>query len=102
MDLPAEPTMKLLPSSPAMRVQLSLRSSDTYDSLQIFLQQTGSQEIKRLIVQSTIGSVFSRDDLPRHIACMLLELPSIAAGLSGKPVPPPPPWFRHETPVLIP
>ena len=54
--------MQLLPFSPAMRVLLSLRLPDTYP-LQIFLHQTGSQEIKILMVQSTVGTVFSGDDL---------------------------------------
>ena len=38
VDLPAESTMKLLLSSPAMRIPVSLRSPDLYDPLQIFLQ----------------------------------------------------------------
>ena len=81
----------LLSSSPAMRVLLSLRLPDTYDSLQIFLQQLGSQEIKLLMGQSTISSVFSEDDLPRHAACILLELSSTVANLSWKSVQPSPP-----------
>ena len=72
-----------------------------YNPLQIFLQQIGSQEIKPLMVQSTIGPFFSGDDLPRHAACILLELPSIASGLLQKPVPPPLPWFRHDASVLF-
>ena len=91
VDLPAEPTMDLLPSSSATRVTLSLRSRDTYDPLDIFLQQAGSQEIKFLIVQSTIVSVFSGDDLHRHAACIFLELPLTADSLSRSPVPPIPP-----------
>ena len=46
MNLPAEPIMELLSSLLAMRVLLSPRSADIYDHLHIFLQQTGSQEIK--------------------------------------------------------
>ena len=80
--------MELLTSSPAMRVLLSVRSPDTYDSLQIFLEQTGSQEIKPLMMQNTIDPVFSRDDLSPRVVCILLELPSITAGLSRKAVPP--------------
>ena len=53
VDSPAEATMGLL----------SLSSPDTYDLLQIFPQQTGSQEIKTLMVQSTTGPFLSRDDL---------------------------------------
>jgi len=64
IDLPSEPTMELLLSSPAMRVSLSLRLHDTYDHLHIFLRQTCSQKIKLFMVQSTIGSVFSGDHLP--------------------------------------
>ena len=89
VDLLAEPTMELLSSSPVMRVLLFLRSVDIYDLLQIFLQ-TSSQEIKILMVQSTIGLVFSGDDLSRRAACILLKLPSIAVGLSRKLVLPPP------------
>ena len=79
--LPAESTMELLSSSSAMRVLLSLRSTDTYDPLQIFLQQTGSQEIKPLMVQGIIDSVFIGDDLSWHAARIFLELPLIAVGL---------------------
>ena len=78
VDFLAEPTMKL--SSLAMRVLLSLRSLDVYDLLQIFLEVTCSQEIRFLMVQSTIDPVFSKDDLPQHTTCVLFEIPSIAAG----------------------
>jgi len=37
VGLPTETVMKLSPSSPAMRVPLSLRPPDVYDPLQIFL-----------------------------------------------------------------
>jgi len=40
VDLPAEFTMELLMSSPAMRIPMSLRSPDLYDPLQIFLHDT--------------------------------------------------------------
>ena len=56
--------MELLPCSPAMRVPLSLRLLDIYNSLQIFLQQSVSHEIKLFIVQSAIGPVFRGADLP--------------------------------------
>ena len=36
VELPAEPAMELSPSSPAMRVPLSLRSPDVYHPLQNF------------------------------------------------------------------
>ena len=81
VDLYVKPTIELLPSSPAMRALLSLRLPDIYNPLQIFLQQICSQKIK-LLMQSTIGPVFGGDDLSRHAAYILLELPSIAASLS--------------------
>ena len=40
IDLPAEPTMKLVPSLTAIRALLFLRSLDLYNPLQIFLQET--------------------------------------------------------------
>jgi len=91
--------MKL--SSSAMRILLSLRSPDVYDLLQIFLEATGSQEVGFLMVQSIIGPVFSWDDLPRHVACVLFEVPSTATGWSRKSVSPPPPWYNHDASVLI-
>ena len=48
VDLPTKPTMKLVPSLAAMRASLLLRSPDLYDPLQIFLQETSSQEISAL------------------------------------------------------
>ena len=42
------------------------------------------------MVQNIISPVFSEDDLPWHVAYILLELPLIAAGLLRKPVSPPP------------
>jgi len=59
MKLLVEPTMELVPSLTA----IPLRSPDIYDSLQIFLQKTGSQEISLLMVQSAVRSVFIMDDL---------------------------------------
>ena len=82
VDLSAEPTIELLPFSPAMRVPLSLRLPDTYHPLQIFQQQTESQENTFLMMQSTISPVFIGDDLPRHTVCILLKLPLTAIGLS--------------------
>jgi len=46
LNLPAEFTMEILPSSPAMRIPVSLRLPDLYDPLQIFLQETESHEIR--------------------------------------------------------
>ena len=40
VDFPTESTMELLMSSSAMRILVSLRSSNLYDLLQIFLQDT--------------------------------------------------------------
>ena len=61
--------MELVPSSSAvLRVPLPLRLPDVYDPLQILLKATCSQEFRLLILQSTIGSVFSEKDLPRHVA----------------------------------
>jgi len=79
-DLPAELIMELVPHSPAVMVPLPLRSADVYDPLQNLLKATGSQEFKFLMVQSTICPVFSREDLPRHVACVLFEIPSTAVG----------------------
>ena len=52
------------------------------------------------MVQSTIGSVFSEDDLLRHVAYILLELPLNAADLSQKLVPAPS-WFRYDTMMSV-
>jgi len=43
------------------------------------------------MVQSTIGLVFSGKDLPRHVTCVLFEMPSTADGWLRKQVSPPPP-----------
>jgi len=101
-NLPAKLAMELASSTPAVRVPVSLRSSDAYDLLQILLEATSSQKFGFLVVQSTIAPVFIRKDLPRHVACVLFEAPSTAAGWSRKSVSPPPPWFSHDTSMLIP
>jgi len=98
VDLPAEYTIELMPSLAVMRASLSLRSSDIYDLLRLFLQQ----KIGLLIVQSTIGPVFSRDNLSRHVTCVLFEVPLTTTGWSRKSVPPLLLWFSHDTSVLIP
>jgi len=85
--------MKLLLSSPVMRVLLFLRLSDVYDPLQIFVHETGTHEITMLMVLRTIDPVFRGDDLSRHDAYILLKLPLIMAGWSRKSVSPPPPWL---------
>ena len=67
VDFLAEPIMELLPSSPAMRIPLSLRPPDMHDMLQIFLNEAGSQEFGVVVC----GSVFSRVDLScfLHLSC---------------------------------
>ena len=45
---------------------------------------------------------FIGDDLPWYTTCILFELPSIAADLSRKLIPPPPLWFSHNASALIP
>jgi len=100
-DLSAELAMKLVSFTPAVRVPVSLRFPDAYNPLQILLEATGSQEYEFLVVQNTIGPVFSREDLPRHVACVLFEVPSTVAGWSRKPVSPPPPWLSRDVSVLI-
>ena len=81
-----------------MRVPLSLRPPDMYDSLRIFLNEVSSQEFGVLIC----GSVFSEADLSCFAAFILLELPLTAADLSYKPVLPPPPWLRHNASLSLP
>jgi len=98
VNLPTELTMKLLLSLPAQRVLLSLRPPDVYDLLQIFLNDAVSQKFGVLIY----GSIFSGTNLSCFDAYILLELPLIVTGWLRKSVPPPPPWFRHDTSVLIP
>jgi len=102
VDLPTELVMELVSSTPAVRISVSLGSPDAYDPLQILLEATGSQEFRFLMVQSTIGLVFSGEDLPRYIAGVLFEIPSTVAGCSRKHVPPPQPWFSHDASALIP
>jgi len=97
VDLLAEPIMELLSSSLTMRVTLSLRPPDVYDPLQIFLHMAGSQEFGILVR----GSVYNGADFSYFSAFILLELPSTASDLSRKPVPPPPPWPRHDASVLL-
>ena len=86
VDFSVEPTLELVPPLTVMRVSFFLRSPDVYDSLKNFLQETDSKEIGALVY----GLVSSEAKLPCYIACILFELPSIAAGLSWKPVSPPP------------
>ena len=76
VDLPAEPTMDLVPSLTTMRASLFLRLSDVYDPLQVFLQETCSHEINLLMVQSAVRSVFIIDDLHLSATYDWLDLPS--------------------------
>jgi len=62
---------------------IPLKSPDIYDPLQIFLQETESQEISLLMVQSTIHSVFIMDDLHLSATYDWLDLSSVTANLSG-------------------
>ena len=69
-DLPAElTTLELVPSLVVMRASVFLKSSDVYDSLQIFLQELVSQEINI----SLYGLDVSGAELTCHAACILLE-----------------------------
>jgi len=47
-----------------------------------------------------IKSTSSMNDSPMVAACVLLELSSLVAGSSRKPVPPPP-WFCCDSLVLV-
>jgi len=69
--------MELVSSTPAVRVL-----PDAYDPLQILLEVTGLQVFGFLIMQNTIDPVFIRNDLPRHAACALFEIPLTTAGWS--------------------
>ena len=90
--------MKLLSSSLAIRVSLSLRLPDVYAPLRIFLNEAGLQEFGIVVC----GSVFNGADLSCFAAFILLELPPTAADLSQKPVSPPLPWLRHDASVPLP
>ena len=90
--------MELLLSLIAMMVSLSLRPIDMYNPLQIFLNEAGSQDFGILVCDS----IFSGADLSCFTAFILLKVPLTAVELSRKPVPPSPPWLRHDASVLIP
>ena len=93
--------MELISSLAVMRASLSLRSPDEYDSLQICLQETCSREIKLLMVQSVVGSVFIMDDSLLSATCDWLDLSSFILDLSQKSVSPPLPWFNYDTSMLL-
>jgi len=97
-----EPTMRSLSLSPTMIFSLSLRSPDVYDTLQIFLQEAKLQEIKQVMMQSAVSSVFIMNDSHLSATCDRIDLPSFTFSLSRKPVPPPPPpCASHDAVVLL-
>jgi len=98
VDFLAKPTIELLSFSPAVMFLLSLKSLDVYDPFQIFLQETGSQEIGALIS----GLVFSGAQLPCYVGRIFFELPSTAVVCYEMSVPPPPSWFSRDASVLLP
>ena len=90
VDLPAEPTLDLIPPLTVMRVSFFLRSSDVYDPLQICLQEPGSQKIRPIMVQSAVDSVFIVDDVPQSAISVLSKLSSFIDP-TRRPVSSPPP-----------
>ena len=88
--------MELLLFLPAMRVPLSLRPPDRYDSFQLFLHGAGSHEFGIFVC----GSIYSGADFSNFATFILLELSLTAIDLSRKPVPPPPPLLRPD--ALVP
>ena len=100
VDLPAEPTLELVPPLAGMMVSYFLRSPDAYDPLQICLQEPGSQEIMPLMLQSVVGSILIIDDVPQCAIGALIKLSSFIV-LTRRPVPPPPPWSQCDALVLL-
>ena len=98
IDFLAEPTFELVLPLAVMRVSFFLRSPDVYGTLQICLQESGSQEIRPL--KSAVGSVFIMDDMPQYTIGALIELPSFIDP-TRRPVLPPPPWSRCDALVLL-
>ena len=99
VDFPAEPTLELASHLAAMRVSFFLRSPDVNDLLQICLQEPGSQEMRSLMLQSAVSSVFIMDDVPQYAIGALIEL-QYCIDLTQKSVPPPPPWSRCDALML--
>jgi len=93
--------MELISSLAAIRASLSLRSPYKYDPVQICLQETGSQEIRLLMVQSAVGSVFIVDDSHLSATYDLLDLPSFTSDVSQKLISPPPPWFSYDVLAML-
>ena len=52
VDLLAKLGMELMTSTPTIRVSVSQKSLDLYDPLQIFLQETESQEVRLFMLRS--------------------------------------------------
>jgi len=100
-DLSAELDMELVPPTPDVRVPVTLRSPDLYDPLQIFLQETMSQEVRLFMVRSIFDSVLIQKNTPLSATCALLKLPSFIADMLLKSIPRPPTWLRHDASVLI-
>ena len=65
VDLPAETTLELVPPLSVMNVLFFLTSPDVYDPLRICLQEPDSQEIRPLMVQSAVDSIFIMNDVPQ-------------------------------------
>jgi len=51
---------------------------------------------------SGISFVFSRDDVPLSAIDALIELLSFITNPIWRPAPSPPPWSRHNIPVMLP
>jgi len=79
--------MKLVSSLAGLGTSLLLRSPDEYDPLQIYQQETCSQKIRLLMMQSAISSVFIMDDSYLSASCDWLDLPSFTSDLSREPIP---------------
>jgi len=77
-----------------------LRSPDAYDLLQICLQELGSLEIKPLMVQNAVSSVFIMDDVPQSVIGTLIELSSFIDP-TQRPVSPLSLWFQCDALVLL-
>ena len=84
VDLPTELTMGLLSLSTPIIFFLSLRSSDVYDPLQIFLHEARSHEIKLDIVQSAVCSVFIMDESHLSATCDRFDPPPFTFDVSTK------------------
>ena len=69
--------------------------------LQIRLQELRSQEIRPLMVQSAVNSVFIMDDVPQFAIGVLIKL-SFFIDPTRRPVLPPSPWSRCDALVLVP